>query len=92
MKDFFAKALIDGSKIGVPATTEASARGILNTVYFWAAIVAVIGVLIGAFLYVTSNGNSQQIEQAKNSILASVVGLVIVFSAFLITTVVLGGF
>jgi heme O synthase-like polyprenyltransferase len=92
MNDFFAKAVIEGSKIGVPATTAASARGILNTVYFWAAIVAVIGVLIGAFLYVTSNGNSQQVEQAKNSILASVIGLVIVFSAFLITTVVLGGF
>ncbi len=67
MKDFFAKALIDGSKIGVPATTEASARGILNTVYFWAAIVAVIGVLIGAFLYVTSNGNSSRLFSSPQS-------------------------
>lgn len=92
IKDFFAKALIDAPAIGVPITTEASAKGILNAVYFWAAVVAVIGIIIAAFLYVTSNGNSQQVEQAKNAILASVIGLVIVFSAFLITSVVLGGF
>lgn len=92
MNDFFAKALIEASKVGIPATTASSARGILNAVYFWAAVVAVIGIIIGAFLYVTSNGNSQQVEQAKNAILASVIGLVIVFSAFVITAAIIGGF
>ena len=39
-------------------------------------------VVYGGFLWLTSGGNSQQIEKGKNAMIGSVIGLLIVFGAF----------
>ena len=64
----------------------------LNIAYGIAGIVAVIVIIIGGFMYVTSAGNSASITKAKNMILYSVVGLVVVFCAYAITNFVIGKF
>lgn len=62
---------------------------IMNTVYLWAGIVAVLVIIIAGFFYVTANGNAQTIERAKNAILGSVIGLIVVAFAFMITQFVI---
>lgn len=63
--------------------------GILNDVYFWAGIVAVLVIIIAGIFYATSNGNANQVTRAKNAIIAALVGLVIILSAYVITGFVL---
>lgn len=95
MKDllYFAATQINPDDVGVPKVQAGVAiTGILNTVYFAAGIIAVIVIIISGFFYVLSNGDASKIKRAKDGILYSVVGLVIVMSAFLITNFVIGQF
>jgi TRAP-type C4-dicarboxylate transport system permease small subunit len=64
----------------------------LGVTYSIAGIVAVIVIIIGGFMYITSAGNTDRIKTAKNAILYSVIGLVVVITAFIITRYVIGVF
>ena len=64
----------------------------LNTVYLVSGILAVIVIIVAGYFYVTSAGNSTNVEKAKNAIIYSVVGLVIILLAFVITWFVIGRF
>ena len=64
--------------------------GIFNRVFFWSGIVAVIMIVYGGIQYITSTGNPAGLAKAKNTILYSIVGLLIVISAAAIVNVVLG--
>jgi type IV secretory pathway VirB2 component (pilin) len=64
----------------------------LNIVYFIAAIIAVIVIIVAGIMYSTSAGNAGSVSKAKNLILYSIVGLVIIFAAFAITNFVIGRF
>lgn len=59
-------------------------KNIINTILFVLGIVAVIMIIIGGIRYVTSNGNAQQINSAKDTVLYSVIGLVIAIMAYAI--------
>lgn len=86
-------ALIDNPKdIGFDGPTSDSgiAHNILNAVYFWAGAVAVIIIIVGGFMYTTSNGDSGRMTKAKDAILGACIGLVVVILAFAITSIVLG--
>ena len=90
---YFVGAKINSGDIGVPKVEASTAiSGILNTVYFAAGIVAVIVIIISGYFYVLSNGDATKVKRAKDGILYSVVGLVIVMTAFLITNFVIGRF
>lgn len=88
---FYFAALIDQNAAGIPSAANFSLKNILNAIYFWAGVIAVIVIIIAGFLYVTSAGNAQQIARAKNAILSAVIGLVVVLLAFAITGIVIGG-
>ena len=62
---------------------------ILNVVYSLIGIVAVVFVIIGGFKYMTSQGEPGRVQQAKNTILYALIGLVITISAFAITAFIL---
>lgn len=64
---------------------ESVLTGVLNTVYAVAGIVAVIAIIGAGFFYVTSQGGSEGVKKAKNTILYAVIGLVVVIMAFSIT-------
>ena len=83
-------ALIDQKAAGIPSASSFSIKNILFAVYFWAGAIAVVVIIIAGFMYVTSVNNSQQITRAKNAILSSVIGLVVILLAFAITNVVVG--
>lgn len=55
-------------------------------------MIAVIMIVVGGIRYTTSNGNASQIKEAKDTILYSVVGLVVAIMAFSIVNFVLGRF
>lgn len=69
--------------------SEASIATIMNTVYLWAGIIAVLTIVIGGLLYILSNGDANNIQRAKNTILYSVIGLAVIIFAFTITQLVL---
>jgi type IV secretion system pilin len=62
------------------------AVNILSTIV---GIVAVIMIIIGGFKYITSSGDSSNVQSAKNTILYAIVGLVVVALAQIITGFVL---
>lgn len=64
--------------------------GVLTSVYYLLGIAAVIAIIVGGIMYATSAGDPNQITRAKNIILYSVVGIVVVLMAFTITSFVIG--
>lgn len=77
----------------VPKTqlTQGSLDTVLQIVLGLAAAIAIIMLLIGSLKYITSQGDPGAVSRAKNTILYSVIGLVIVAGAFSIVTFVVKG-
>lgn len=67
----------------------ALAKRIINIFSVVVGVVSVIMIIIGGFRYIVSNGDSNAVTGAKNSILYAVVGLVIVLFAQVIVRFVL---
>ena len=65
-------------------------RNILNTVYLWIGIIAVIVIVIGGIFYMISAGDTNKIAGAKNAIMYAIIGLVVALAAFAITNLVIG--
>lgn len=65
---------------------------IVDLVYFWAGIVAVIVLIVAGYFYVTARGDAAQMKRAKDATRGAVTGLIIVMVAFIITQFVLGRF
>lgn len=76
----------------LPTSEGTIVKDILNGVYFWAGAIAVIIIIVGGVLYMTSAGDSTKMTRAKNAIVGACVGLVIIVMAFTITGIVSGGF
>lgn len=57
---------------------------IIGQVFIAVGAIALLFLVIGAFRYVISGGDDGQVQQAKNTIIYSIIGLVIAVSAFLI--------
>jgi len=64
----------------------------LNLFYFVIGALAVIIIILSGFTFMTSAGDPAKITKARNATLYSVIGLVVVVSAFAITQFVLGRF
>ena len=67
-------------------TTIAS---IINVVLGFLGIIATLIILLGGFKWMTSQGSSEKVDEAKKLIGAGVVGLVIVLAAYAIARFVL---
>jgi hypothetical protein len=64
-------------------------KSIINILSLAVGVVSVIMIMVGGFRYITSGGDSNNVTSAKNTILYSVVGLVIVAMAQFIVQFVL---
>jgi len=86
-------AKINPDEVGIPKNSaESLFTNVLDLVYFFFGVAAVISIIISGILYVVSNGDSGKVTQAKNGVLYGVVGLVISLMAFVITGFVIGRF
>ncbi len=57
---------------------------VINGLLLFAGAVAVLFLIIGGFRYIVSTGNEQQVAGAKNTILYAILGLIIIFIAFVL--------
>jgi len=67
-------------------------RTVVNTLLFLLGIAAVIVIIISGLIYVTSGGDSNNVQKAKNMLLYAVIGLVVAISAYAIVIFVDGQF
>ncbi|MDP4000418.1 MAG: pilin [bacterium] len=61
---------------------------VINALLLFAGAVAVLFLIIGGFRYVVSTGNEQQVDAARKTILYAVLGLIIIFIAFVLTRLI----
>lgn len=69
---------------------QAVVKSILDTVFIWLGIIAVIVIIIGGVLYMTAQGDPAKITTAKKAILYAVIGLVVALLSFAIVNFILG--
>lgn len=72
----------EGAGAGSSAATIIEQLAVL--LFLWGGGIAVLFLILGGYRYITSQGNQDQIEVAKKTILYSLIGLVVVFASFLI--------
>lgn len=89
-------ALTGGGGCGPDAEAEADRRvatviqAIINILSLVVGVLAVIFIIIGGLKYITSSGDANNTQSAKNTILFALVGLVIVALAQVLVRFVLG--
>ena len=80
----------------VGASGEASlgerVQQVVNILLYILGAIAVVMIVIGGIRYATSNGDSGSIKSAKDTILYSVIGLVVAILAYAIVNFVLDSF
>lgn len=67
-------------------------KTITNVLLFLIGAVSVIMIIYGGIQYVTSSGDSTRVQNAKNTILYSVVGLIVAILAFAVVNFVITSF
>ena len=84
---------INAGEVGLPTGSgDQLLQNGLNLAYFLAGVVAVIVIIFAGVMYVISSGDAGRVAKAKNLLVYSIVGLIIVISAFAITNFVIGRF
>ena len=79
--------------IGLPIidkTPQALINGIIQYLMGLLAIVAVCFIIYGGFQWMTSAGDSKKLEKAKQILINSAIGLIIILSAWVIVKLVNG--
>lgn len=80
---------VGGSDSG---SLESNLQTVVNILLFILGAIAVIMIVIGGIRYATSNGDSSAITGAKNTILYSVIGLIVAAMAYAIVNFVVQAF
>ena len=87
---FAARLLGEADDLGVPHNNDVDIMKFINLVFWVAGVIAVIIVIIAGINYSLSSGDPAKTASAKNAILYSVIGLVIISSAIAITGYIIG--
>jgi hypothetical protein len=85
--------LNNAGDIGLPSTNtdpKAAAVSIVRYLMTFLGIIAVIIILWGGFQWLTAGGNEDRVGSAKKTIIAGVIGLIIIIAAYAIVTIVVG--
>ena len=89
----YAALKVSAKDTNIPTLTgDELLRNSLNIVYFVAGVLAVIMIVVSGIMYTISGGDTGKVAKAKNMLTYSIVGLIIVLSAFAITNFVIGRF
>ena len=71
------------------------AKTVQNIVIFFvvlAVLIALLWLLYGGIKWITSRGEKDQVEAARNHIIAAIIGLIVIFLAIFIVTIILSAF
>ncbi len=82
-----------GIKPNLSSPTSGTSLGeilarVIDALLLFAGAVAVLFLIIGGFRYVVSTGNPDQVDAARKTILYAILGLVIIFIAFVLTRLI----
>lgn len=61
---------------------------IIRLFFIIAGIIAIFYLLLGAFAWITSGGNKENVDKARDKIMNAVVGLILIFVVLAVATVV----
>ena len=75
---------IDRGKNNVPTSANEVFKTITNIMFFIIGAVSVIMLIYGGIRYTTSGGNANNVTAAKNTIMYSIIGLVVAILAYAI--------
>jgi len=64
----------------------------VNILFIVAIVVALFFLIFGGIKWITSGGDKAQLETARNTIIAAVIGLILVFSSFFLLNITLNFF
>lgn len=94
LMDMTAKAVIDAEEAGIPtlAANQTAVDAVLAAVFGVAGVICVIFIVLGGLKYTISQGDSGQVQRAKDTILYAIIGLVIVFASYTIINFILDRF
>ncbi|MBI2613954.1 MAG: hypothetical protein HYW62_04220 [Candidatus Levybacteria bacterium] len=68
---------------------------IKNIVVFFvmlAVVIALVYLLYGGVKWITSHGDKTQVEEARNHIMAAIIGLIVVFLSIFLLSIILAAF
>jgi len=82
-------SICDSGNVG---SVEEVVQTAINVLLFIVGLVSVIMIIISGIRYTTSGGDSGAVTSAKNTLLYSVIGLVVAFLAYAIVNFVLTSF
>lgn len=68
---------------------DASLPKVLSFIFGFLALLAVLFIVIGGIQYTLSNGEANKIQEAKNTILYAIIGLVLSILAFVVVSFVM---
>lgn len=91
-KEILSGANATGQKGGSGTDLQSRLQTIVNILLFILGAIAVIMIVIGGIRYTTSNGDASATKGAKDTILYSVVGLVVAILAYAIVSFVINAF
>ncbi len=81
-------------KEGDLARGDRSIAEVLNNVITWvlgfAALIAVLFIIISGIRWIISSGNAEQAKSARSALVASVLGLIIIVLSYFIVQLVIG--
>jgi len=63
---------------------------VINYLIGFLGLIALVVVLVGGFKWMTAGGDEKKVKAAKDTLIAGIVGLIIVLSAWVIVRFVLG--
>lgn len=87
--NFAASPTVDDVGTSKDKNLTGDITNIVNAIIGALGIVAVVVIIIGGILYMTSSGESGKVKKAKDTILYGVIGLVICVLAFAIVNFVI---
>lgn len=91
MKQF--AQILDCKELNLPncdTGTDGGIESLLSIVFLASGAVSVIFILIGAARFAAATGDPQKIQQARNTIIYAVIGLIVSLSAFALVAFVVG--
>jgi type IV secretory pathway VirB2 component (pilin) len=73
-----------GQSLPTEGSLETTIAKIINVALGFLGIIAVIIILIGGFMWMTAGGNEDKVGKAKKLLVAGIIGLAIILSAYVI--------
>lgn len=61
---------------------------VIRIMLLFAGLVAVLFVIIGGYFYITAQGDTEQAEKGKNTLVNAIIGIVVVILSYVIVNVV----